>query len=82
LSVGGEGAVLLRRARSSAFGKGGTRDGEGGVGVEKLTTDEARGKGLEVEAAPVSQDKTAGGISGSVAATVPGGDAPVGRGLV
>jgi hypothetical protein len=56
LPVGREGVVLLRRARNSALGKGGTRDGGGEAGMEKPTTDEAGSKGLEVEAAPASQD--------------------------
>jgi hypothetical protein len=36
--------------------KGGTRDGGGEVGVEKLTMGEAGSKGVEVEAAPASKD--------------------------
>jgi len=47
--------MLLRRERNSGLGKGGTRDG-GGEGMEKPTTDEVGSKGLEVEAAPGSQD--------------------------
>jgi hypothetical protein len=60
-----EGVVLLRRARNSALGNGGTLDGGGEAGMEM---DEARSKGLEVEAASASQDfndsfKT-GGVEG------------------
>jgi hypothetical protein len=55
LLVGREGVVLLRGARNSAPGKGGTRDGEGGAGMERPMTDEAGGEGLE-EAAPASRD--------------------------
>ena len=45
-----------KRARNSAFGKGGTQDGGGEAGTEKPTTDEAGSKGLEVEAASASED--------------------------
>ena len=56
LPVEREGVTLLRRARDSALGNGGTRDGGGKAWMEKPTTDEAGSRGLEVEAAPESQD--------------------------
>ena len=45
-----------RRARSSAFGKGGRRDDGEDAGMEKPTMDEAGGKRLEAEAASASQE--------------------------
>jgi len=71
--------MLLRRARNSGLGKGGTRDDGGGEeGMEKPMTDEIGSKGLEMEAAPRSQDanvlfRTVGvdvGTSASVGAGV------------
>jgi hypothetical protein len=80
LLVGREGVVLLRRARNSAPGKGGRRDGEGEAGMERSTTDEAGGKGLEAEGAPASRDandlfKTGGVDAGTGASAGTGVDA-------
>ena len=46
--------MLLWRAKDSALGEGG--GGGGQMGMEKPTTDEVESEGLEVEAAPASQD--------------------------
>ena len=44
--------MLLRRARDSALGSSGTRNGGREAGMD---TDEAESKGLEIEAAPALQ---------------------------
>jgi hypothetical protein len=47
--------VVVPVGWEDVLGKGGTGD-KGESGKEKLTTDEAGSKGLEVEAAPASHD--------------------------
>ena len=68
-----------RNVRSSAFGRGGTRDG-GEAGTEGPTTEEARSKELEAEAVSVSHDiddsfRTGGVDSGADASVCAGVDA-------
>ena len=53
-SIGEEAAVLPRRERDSALGKGVSRYDGGGVGMEKPTTDEAGSESLKAEAGPAS----------------------------
>jgi len=48
--------VVLPVGWEGVLSKGGTRDGGGEAGVEKLTMGEAGRKGVEVEATPASQD--------------------------
>ena len=55
LPVERQGIVVLRKARDSALGSGGTRDGGGDAGMEKPTMDEAGRKKLEVEDVSASQ---------------------------
>ena len=60
-----------KRARNSAFGKGGTQDGGGEAGTEKPTTDEAGSKGLQVKAAAsenVDDSFRTGGIDSGIGA--------------
>jgi hypothetical protein len=79
LPVERDGVALLRRARDSALGNGGTRDGGGEAWMEKPTVDEAGSKGLEVEAVSVSQDSKdllrIGGVDAGTGASAAGNDA-------
>jgi hypothetical protein len=53
-SVDRKGVVLSGRERDSALNKDGARDGGGGAGMERSTTDRAESEGSEAEAEPAS----------------------------
>jgi hypothetical protein len=68
--------VPSRRARISAFGRDGTRDGGREPGMEELTTDKAGSKGLEAAESAASQDADdllrTGGVDSGTGASVGG----------
>ena len=68
---------MLLRERNSVSSKGVTPDGGEEAGIEKLTTGEARSKGLKAKATPVSRDADDLFITGGVDA---GKGASIGKG--